>query len=122
MLKQAISLGFNIATLPARITYNVLSNATGLHPDIGRLIADIRQASGDVVRELQQLADSVEAELQQKAGHLNPEQKQQAAQLALYAAEQHLSMAARDLLRALWLNISANNQLTQQKQSQIEQP
>ena len=44
-------------------------------------------------------------------GTLSNEQKQQAALLALQAAEQHLSMAAVNLLRAVWLAMNSNPEL-----------
>ena len=49
--------------------------------------------------------------MRQKAAHLSPVQKQQAAELALGAAEQHLSMAAVNMLRALWLTLDSSRGL-----------
>ena len=57
------------------------------------------------------MINSVDAEMSQKTAHLSPAQKQQAANLALGAAEQHLSMAAVNLLRALWLAMESNRSL-----------
>jgi hypothetical protein len=50
---------------------------------------------------------------------LNGEQKQQAAELALDAAEKHLSMAAVNMLRALWLAVDSSRSLEHDRGSVI---
>ena len=50
--------------------------------------------------------------------HLSNEQKQQAALLALEAAEQHLSMAAVNILRAVWLAMNSNPELPPPRRGQ----
>lgn len=83
--------------------------------DFEQVMVEIRQASDEVAREIQALLDSVDAEMSEKAAHLSPQQKQQAAELALDAAEQHLSMAAINMLRALWLAMDSNRRLEQDR-------
>ena len=99
MIGKMVSLGFGLATLPARMTY--------------RGTRAMRQVSDEVAHEIQGLLDSVDAEMSQKAAHLSDEQKQQAADVALFAAQKHLSMAAVNVLRALWLTMDANRGLEQ---------
>tara|TARA_R110001599_G_scaffold353815_1_gene598829 strand:+ start:75616 stop:75936 length:321 start_codon:yes stop_codon:yes gene_type:complete len=83
--------------------------------DIEHFRQELRLATDEVAREIQQLLDSVDAEMRHKAAHLNRAQKQQAAELALGAAEQHLSMAAVNMLRALWLTVDASRSLEQDR-------
>jgi hypothetical protein len=111
MLGKMVSLGFDLATLPARMTFRGAKAVVAMPGDIDHFRAELRQASDEVAREIQQLLDSVDLEMRQKAAHLDPAQKQQAAELALGAAEQHLSMAAINMLRALWLTMDANRGL-----------
>lgn len=115
MIGKMVSLGFDIATLPARMTYKGARAMLAVPGDYEQVMAEIRQASDEVAREIQVLLFSVDAEMSQKAAHLNPQQKQQAAELALDAAEKHLSMAAINMLRALWLAVDSNRQLTQDR-------
>ncbi len=68
-----------------------------------------------MAREIQSVIAGVDAEMSMKAGHLSGEQKAQAASLALQAAEQHLSMAAVNLLRAVWLSSNASKELARDK-------
>ena len=82
--------------------------------DIEQVMAEMRQVSDEVAREVQALLYSVDQEMSQQAAHLDPQQKQQAAELALDAAEKHLSMAAVNLLRALWLTVDSNRRLEQE--------
>lgn len=103
MLRTAITTGFSLATLPARLTYKSAKYAMSLPADAAFLRKTLSLAATEAAKELQALADSVNEEMQEKAAHLNDEQREQATWLALQAAEQHLSMAARDLMRALWL-------------------
>ncbi len=119
MLGKMVSLGFDLATLPARMTFKGAKAVVAMPGDIDHFRREIRQASDEVAREIQQLLDNVDAEMRQKAAHLNPAQKQQAADLALGAAEQHLSMAAVNMLRALWLTVDSNRSLTQDRDSVI---
>lgn len=111
MLGKMVSLGFDLATLPARITFRGAKAVVTMPGDIEHFQQELRQASSEVAREIQQLLDSVDAEMRHKAAHLDPAQKQQAAELALGAAEQHLSMAAVNMLRALWLTVDASRSL-----------
>ena len=115
MIGKMVSLGFDLATLPARMTYRGTRAMLAMPGDYEQVMAEIRQASDEVAREIQALLNSVDAEMSQKAAHLNPQQKQQAAELALDAAEKHLSMAAVNMLRALWLAVDSNRQLSQDK-------
>lgn len=111
MLGKMVSLGFDLATLPARMTFRGAKAVVAMPGDIEHFRQELREASNEVAREIQQLLDSVDAEMRHKAAHLDPVQKQQAAELALGAAEQHLSMAAVNMLRALWLTVDANRSL-----------
>ena len=113
MIGKMVSLGFDLATLPARMTYRGTRAMLTMPGDIEQVLAEVRGASDEVAREIQALLNSVDAEMSQKAAHLNPQQKQQAAELALGAAEQHLSMAAINMLRALWLTVDSSRQLEQ---------
>lgn len=113
MIGKMVSLGFDLATLPARMTFKGARAVVTAPGDINHFMGELRQASDQVYREIQQLVDSVDAEMSQKAAHLSPEQKQQAAELALGAAEQHLSMAAVNMLRALWLAVDSSRALEQ---------
>ena len=115
MIGKMVSLGFDLATLPARMTYRGTRAMLAMPGDYEQVMAEIRQASDEVAREIQALLYSVDAEMSQKAAHLNPQQKQQAAELALDAAEKHLSMAAVNMLRALWLAVDSSRQLSQDK-------
>jgi hypothetical protein len=114
MLGKMVSLGFDLATLPARMTLRGAKAVVAMPGDIDHFLREIRQASDEAAREVQLLLDSVDAEMSQKAAHLSPLQKQQAAELALGAAEQHLSMAAVNVLRALWLTLDSSRGLENQ--------
>jgi endonuclease/exonuclease/phosphatase (EEP) superfamily protein YafD len=113
MIGKMVSLGFDLATLPARMTYRGTRAMLAMPGDIEQVMAEMRQVSDEVAREIQVLLDSVDAEMSQKAAHLSDEQKQQAADVALFAAQKHLSMAAVNVLRALWLTMDANRSLEQ---------
>tara|TARA_R110001592_G_scaffold363372_1_gene686134 strand:- start:257253 stop:257627 length:375 start_codon:yes stop_codon:yes gene_type:complete len=115
MLGKMVSLGFDLATLPARMTFRGAKAVVAMPGDIEHFRQELRKATDEVAREIQQLLDSVDAEMRHKAAHLNPAQKQQAAELALGAAEQHLSMAAVNMLRALWLTVDASRSLEQDR-------
>jgi hypothetical protein len=115
MIKQAFSLGFDLATLPARMALRGTREFFLLPGNIGQIMAEVRELSDEVARELQMLVESVDREMDAKAAHLSPEQKQQAAELALHSAEQHMSMAARNMLRALWLATSSRRSLSEQR-------
>lgn len=116
MLGKMVSMGFDLATLPARMTFRGVRAAVTAPGDIGYLVREMRLVSDEVAQEVQLVLARVDAEMSQKAAHLNPVQKQQAAELALGAAEQHLSMAAVNVLRALWLSLDASRSLQEQKQ------
>jgi hypothetical protein len=115
MIGKMFSLGFDLATLPARMTYRGTRAMLAMPGDYERVMAEIRDVSDEVAREIQTILASVDAEMTARAAHLNPQQKQQAAELALDAAEKHLSMAAVNVLRALWLAMDSNRQLRQDK-------
>ena len=115
MIGKMVSLGFDLATLPARMTYRGTRAMLNMPGDYEQVLAEIRQASDEVAREIQTILSSVDAEMTARAAHLNPQQKQQAAELALDAAEKHLSMAAVNMLRAVWLAVDSNRQLREDK-------
>ena len=115
MIGKMVSLGFDLATLPARMTYRGTRAMLAMPGDFEQVMAEIRQASDEAAREIQALMASVDAEMSHKAAHLSGEQKQQAAELALDAAEKHLSMAAVNMLRALWLAVDSSRQLEHDK-------
>ena len=115
MIGKMIAMGFDLATMPARLTWRS-ARAVSMSPaQFQRFTSELRQASDEAARELQAVIAGVDAEMSQKAGHLSGEQKAQAAGLALQAAEQHLSMAAVNLLRALWLSSHASHELSQKE-------
>ena len=115
MIGKMVSLGFDMATLPARMTLKGARAMVAMPGDFDHFMQEIRQSSDEVAREIQALVNSVDMEMSQKTAHLNPEQKQQAAELALGAAEQHLSMAAVNMLRALWLSVDSARSLEQRE-------
>jgi hypothetical protein len=119
MMGKLVSLGFDMATLPARMTIRGAKAVVTAPGDINHFLGELRQASDEVAREVQLLLESVDAEMSRKAAHLSPVQKQQAAELALGAAEQHLSMAAVNILRALWLAVDSNRSLEQGREGVI---
>ena len=119
MIGKMVSLGFDLATLPARMTYKGTKAMLAMPGDFEQVMVEIRQASDEVAREIQALMADVDAEMSQKAAHLNGEQKQQAAELALDAAEKHLSMAAVNMLRALWLAVDSSRSLEQDRDGVI---
>lgn len=119
MFTKIVSLGFDLATLPARMTFRGAKAVVAMPGDIEHFMREIRSTSDEVAREIQLVLDAVDAEMRQKAAHLDPQQKQQAAELALGAAEQHLSMAALNVLRALWLTMDANRSLAQEAQPPV---
>ena len=114
MIGKMVSLGFDLATLPARMTYRGTRAMLAMPGDIERIVAEVREVSDEVAREVQALLYSVDREMSEQTAHLNAEQKQQAAELALDAAERHLSMAAVNLLRALWLAVDSSRRLEQE--------
>ena len=111
MLGKMLSTGFNIATMPARLAYRSVRAVAMSPSEFTELMSELRGASDDAMREIQMLMMSVDDEMGRKTAHLNNEQKQQAALLALEAAEQHLSMAAVNILRAVWLAMNSDPQL-----------
>ncbi len=111
MLGKMVSIGFGIATLPARMTWRGAKTAMRAPGDIGLLLEELRDASDDIAREIQIVLGDIDAEMSRKTAHLSPQQKQQAAEMAMDAAEQHLSMAAVNMLRALWLAVDSSRRL-----------
>lgn len=111
MIGKMLGAGFSLATLPARLAYRS-ARALAMSPaEFSQFLEELRGASDEAVRELQRLMQDVDADMLRRTAHLSAEQKQQAALLALEAAEQHLSMAAVNLLRAAWLALNANPEL-----------
>lgn len=110
MLGRLISTGVGLATLPARMTWRGVRAVRMTPAQFQRFQRGLREASDEAAREIRAVLDNVDQEMSAKAGHLNAEQKVYAASLALYAAEQHLSMAAVNLLRALWLSSHASHE------------
>ena len=119
MIGKVFSLGVDLATMPARLGLRSV-RAMGLSTaELQRLAEELQDASEQTLRELRAVVDGVDREMQVKAAHLSPEQKAQAAGLALEAAEQHLSMAAVNLLRALWLSGHAGRELGRDRRGVI---
>jgi len=119
MISKMLALGFDLATMPARLTWRS-ARAISMSPaEFQRFTDELRQASDEAAREIQAVIAGVDAEMRHKAGHLSGEQKAQAASLALQAAEQHLSMAAVNLLRALWLSSHASRELARDESGAI---
>ena len=79
--------------------------------EANRMLAGMRETSDQAVREIQGLLANVDAEMTHKAAHLSAADKRLAAELALRAAEQHLSMAAINILRAVWLTLNSTPDL-----------
>ncbi len=111
MIGKLLSTGFSLATLPARLTFRSVRALAMTPAEASRLLADMREASDQAVHELQGLLASVDAEMTHKAAHLSAADKRLAAELALRAAEQHLSMAAINILRAVWLTLNSTSNL-----------
>lgn len=111
MIGKILSMGFGVATMPARVTLRSVRALSMSSAEFTAFAQELRQASDEAVLEVQNLIAGVDAEMSHKAGHLTNEQKQQAAALALYAAEKHLSMAAVNVLRAIWLSTHAANEI-----------
>lgn len=111
MIGKLVSTGFRLATLPARLTFRSVRALAMTPAEASRVLAGMREASDQAVQEIQQLLANVDAEMGHKAAHLSTADKRLAAELALYAAEQHLSMAAINILRAVWLTLHASEAL-----------
>lgn len=111
MIGKLLSTGFSLATLPARLTFRSVRALAMTPAEASRLLADMHEASDQVVQELQGLLAGVDAEMTHKAAHLSAADKRLAAELALRAAEQHLSMAAINILRAVWLTLHSTPSL-----------
>jgi len=100
-------MAVDLATMPARLTWRG-ARAVSMSPArFQQFSRELRDASDEAAREIRAVLSSVDDEMSARAGHLTPQQKVDAAALALAAAEQHLSMAAINLLRALWLGTHA---------------
>lgn len=111
MIGKLLSTGFSLATLPARLTFRSVRALAMTPAEASRLLAGMREASDQAVQELQELLAGVDAEMTHKTAHLSAADKRLAAELALRAAEQHLSMAAINILRAVWLTLSSTPNL-----------
>jgi DNA-binding transcriptional MerR regulator len=122
MLGKLLSTGFNLATLPARLTLRSVRALAMTPAQASQLLAELRDASDQAVAELQQLLASVDAEMGRKTAHLSNADKRLAAELALQAAEQHLSMAAINLLRALWLTLHSTPPLPTEQTPRLMAP
>jgi DNA-binding transcriptional MerR regulator len=110
MLGKLLSTGFNLATLPARLTLRSVRALAMTPAQASQLLAELRDASDQAVAELQQLLASVNAD------------KRLAAELALQAAEQHLSMAAINILRAVWLTLHSTPPLPSERAPRLMAP
>ena len=118
MIGKMLSTGFSLATMPARLAYRS-ARAVAMSPgEFSEFMNELRGASDEAMREIQSLLISVDDEMGRKTAHLSNEQKQQAALLALEAAEQHLSMAAVNILRAVWLAMNSNPELPPPRRGQ----
>jgi hypothetical protein len=106
MIGKLLKTGFSLATMPARLTYRSVRALAMKPAEVSRVLADMRGASDQAVQEIHGLLASVDAEMTYKTAHLSAADKRHAAELALDAAEQHLSMAGINLLRALWLTLN----------------
>ena len=111
MIGKLLSTGFSLATLPARLTFRSVRALAMTPAEANRLLAGMRETSDQAVREIQELLANVDAEMTHKAAHLSAADKRLAAELALRAAEQHLSMAAINILRAVWLTLNSTPDL-----------
>lgn len=111
MIGKILSTGFSLATLPARLTFRSVRALAMTPAEAGRLLAEMRDASDQAVEEIHALLASVDDEMGRKTAHLSNADKRLAAELALQAAEQHLSMAAINILRAVWLTLNSTPQL-----------
>lgn len=111
MIGKMLSLGFDMATLPARMTFRGVRSMMAMPGDFTEFMEELRQASDEVALEIQQIMSGVDAEMTDRAAHLTPQQKQEAAEMALVAAEKHLGMAAVNAFRALWLAMDAMESL-----------
>ena len=120
MIGKMMSMGFELATMPARLPWRSARAMTMTPAQFQQFSNELRQASEQAAKEIQAVIAGVDAEMSAKAAHLSAEQKAQAASLALQAAEQHLSMAAVNMLRALWLSAHAGRELSQQDSVIIE--
>ncbi len=110
-----MSMGFDLATMPARLTWRSARAMTMSAAEFQLFTEELRQASEEAAREIRQVIAGVDMEMTHKASHLSPDQKAQAAALALDAAEKHLSMAAVNMLRALWLSAHASRELSERE-------
>ena len=114
-----MSMGFDLATMPARLTWRSARAMTMNAAEFQQFTKELRQASEEAAREIRAVIAGVDMEMTQKASHLSPDEKAQAAALALDAAEKHLSMAAVNMLRALWLSAHAQRELGSRDESVI---
>ena len=122
MIGKLLSTGFSLATWPARLTFRSVRALAMTPAEVSRLLVDVRAVSDQAVQGLQELLASVDAEMTHKAAHLSAADKRLAAELALRAAEQHLSMAAINILRAVWLRLhSTPNLPPPERDKRIEQ-
>ena len=107
MIGKMLSFGFDMATLPARLTFRSTRAMLSVPADFAGFMEQLRQASDEVAKEIQVIMDDVDRDMRRDTAHLSPRQKQQAAEMALDAAEKHLSMAAVNVFRALWLAVNS---------------
>lgn len=126
MIGTLLKTGFSLATLPARLTYRSVRALAMTPAEVSRLLADMREASDQAVQEIHGLLAKVDEDMTLKAAHLSAADRRLAAELALDAAEQHLSMAGINLLRALWLMLNSEpsstaNLLPAERVKRIEQ-
>lgn len=111
MIGKILSTGFSLATLPARLTFRSVRALAMTPAEASRLLAEMRDASDQAVEAIHALLASVDDEMGRKTAHMSNADRRLAAELALQAAEQHLSMAAINILRAVWLTLNSTPQL-----------
>ena len=74
MIGKMMSMGFELATMPARLTWRSARAMTMTPAQFQQFSDELRQASEDVAREIQTVITGVDAEMTAKAAHLSPEQ------------------------------------------------
>jgi hypothetical protein len=122
MLGKLLSSGFSLATLPARLTLRSVRALAMTPAQANQLLAELREASDHAVAEIQQLLARVDDEMGRQTAHLSNADKRLAAELALQAAEQHLSMAAINILRAVWLTLHSTPPLPAEQPPRLMAP
>ena len=71
MIGKMVSLGFDLATMPARMTYRGTRAMLAMPGDIEQVIAEVREVSDEIAREVQALLYSVDQEMTEQTAHLD---------------------------------------------------